>query len=150
MSCVKPVYANAGCCPPNADIGYMGAGYMPGIEDSPGCGRFRIPGLGIIPVWSCTARGDGVSARRQETGLPAGLSLLRPGERSRLPRLVSSASRASILKFLDFSMTVSLGGTVAESYKNTRVKLGRCAPVLCRASARGQQSLFYSQTHAFP
>lgn len=58
-----------------------------------------------------------MSARRQETGLPAGLSLLRPGERSRLPRLVLSASRASILKFLDFSITASPRRS-ADSYEN--------------------------------
>lgn len=102
---------------------------MPGIEASPGCGRFRIPGLGINPVWSCAARGDGVSARRHDTGLPVGLSLLRPGERSRLPRLVSSASRASIRKFLDFSIAASLRRR-AESYK-TNLELWGCAPVPC-------------------
>lgn len=79
----------------------MGLGYMPAIEASPGCGRFSTPGLGIIPTGRCAARGDGVSARRQDSGLPAALSPLRPGERARPPR---SASRASILKFFDFSI----------------------------------------------
>lgn len=90
---------------------------MPGIEPcvkdvSPGCGRLSSPGLGMSPVGRCRAvpRGDGVSARLQDTGLPVGLSLLSPGDNSRFPLCVSSARRASILKFFDFSIaTPSLG-----------------------------------------
>lgn len=86
----------------------MGVVYMAGIEVSPGCGRLSSPGLGMIPVWRCMARGDGVSARLQDTGLPVGLSLLSPGDTSRVPRWGSSARRASILKFFDFSIATLL------------------------------------------
>lgn len=111
----------------------MGVVYMPGSEVSPGCGKLSSPGLGMIPVWRCIApgfpRGDGVSARLQEIGLPVGLSLLSPGDTSRVPRCGSSARRASILKFFDFSIATPLG--YLELQDNTRI------------------DAFYAQMHAF-
>lgn len=129
VSCVKPEYARAGCWPPNDEMGYIGVVYMPGIEVSPGCGRLSSPGLGMIPVWRCMARGDGVSARLQDIGLPVGLSLLSPGDTSRVPRCGSSARRASILKFFDFSIATLLG--CLELQENTWI------------------AVFYAQIHAF-
>lgn len=111
----------------------MGAGYRPGIEASPGCGRFKMPGLGIIPVGSCVARGDGVSARRQEIGLPAGL-------RSPLPRLFSSASRASILKFLDFSIAARVGQKRTKKPPENKPTWSFAAAHLFRASQRRWRS----------